>query len=147
MSTPLYSLRVRCKRDIVVARQRARQIAGLLGFAGHEQTCIAAAVFEIARSAYEVNGAGSLCFDVDEQVFRVCVDSARLSGRGLRLEKPLPSESPALAREDLEWAVRELARFSRFNLFEEIRQQNQELLHAVHELQARRAQSAALHAA
>jgi hypothetical protein len=146
MTTPLYTLKLGSRRDIVLARQRARQIAGLLGFPPAEQTCIAAAVFEIARTAYEATGSSTLCFQADDGVFRV-FPSRRPAGGCLRLEKSLPADAPALAREDLEWAVRELARFSRLNLFEEIRQQNQELLHAVHKLQTHRADPARTEAA
>lgn len=39
------------ERDVVAARQRARQISGLLGFDVHDQTRVATAVSEIARNA------------------------------------------------------------------------------------------------
>jgi anti-sigma regulatory factor (Ser/Thr protein kinase) len=44
--------------DIVRARQRARQLAGLLGFDLQEQTRIATAVSEIARNAFTYAGGG-----------------------------------------------------------------------------------------
>ena len=136
MGAPLHTLALRGKRDVVLARQRARQIAGLLGFSTSEQTCIAAVVFEIACTAYQAGGRSALHFRADDGVFRVVPVCARSAGAALWLEKPLPADGPALAHDDLEWAVRELARFSRLKLFEEIRQQNQELLHAVRELRA-----------
>ena len=42
------------EHDVVLARQRARQIAAALGFDITEQTRIATAVSEIARNAYSV---------------------------------------------------------------------------------------------
>jgi anti-sigma regulatory factor (Ser/Thr protein kinase) len=60
----------------------------------------------------------------------------------LRLDKPLPPGERDLEREDLAWMVRQLAAVDAPSLYEEVRQQNQELLQALHELQACRAQLA-----
>ena len=49
---PLMTVRVTREPDIVTARQRARQIAGLLGFQRQDQVRIATAVSEIARNAW-----------------------------------------------------------------------------------------------
>jgi signal transduction histidine kinase/ActR/RegA family two-component response regulator len=51
--------------DIVAARQRARQIAGLLGFEAQDQTRIATAVSEIARNAATYGGGGRIEFSLD----------------------------------------------------------------------------------
>lgn len=48
--------------DVVLARQRARQLAGLLGFDAQDQTRIATAVSELARNAYEYAGGGRVQF-------------------------------------------------------------------------------------
>ncbi|RPI33687.1 MAG: histidine kinase, partial [Hyphomicrobiaceae bacterium] len=53
MSTRILSVGLQQESDVVLARQRARQIAAQLGFAALEQTQIATAVSEIARNAYE----------------------------------------------------------------------------------------------
>ena len=53
--------------DVVVARQRARQIAGLVGFEAQDQTRIATAVSEIARNAMSYGGGGRLTFMLDRQ--------------------------------------------------------------------------------
>jgi signal transduction histidine kinase/DNA-binding response OmpR family regulator len=50
--------------DVVFARQRARTIAGLLGFDAQDQTRIATAVSELARNAYAYAGGGRVEFDV-----------------------------------------------------------------------------------
>jgi len=48
----------------VLARQRARQVARLLGFDGHEQTRIATAVSEIARNAFQHARGGRVVFEL-----------------------------------------------------------------------------------
>ncbi len=60
MSLPLISIFVRHERDVVAARQRARQIAARLGFEAQDQTRIATAVSEIARNAFMYAGGGKV---------------------------------------------------------------------------------------
>ena len=50
------------EHDVVLARQRARQIAELLGFDAQDQTRIATAVSEIARNAFSYAGGGRVEF-------------------------------------------------------------------------------------
>ena len=52
MSIPILSLTIQHEFDTVAARQRARQIARLLGFDAQDQTRISTAVSEIARNAF-----------------------------------------------------------------------------------------------
>src|SRR5690349_20514541 len=54
----ILTINVRDERDVVLARQRARQVAGLLGFDSQDQTRIATAVSEIARNAHMYAGGG-----------------------------------------------------------------------------------------
>lgn len=61
----LLTVRVREEQDIVAARQRARQIAALLGFDGTEQTRVATAVSELARNAYQYAGGGTVRFELE----------------------------------------------------------------------------------
>jgi len=65
MNTPLLTLEVRLELDIVLARQRARQIAGLMGFPALDQTRIATVTSEIARNALESAGGGKVEFLVE----------------------------------------------------------------------------------
>ncbi len=58
-----YALNVRS--DVVGARQRARQVAELLGFDGRDQTRIATSVSEIARNAFHYAGAGKVEFEIE----------------------------------------------------------------------------------
>lgn len=62
MSKALLTVAIKFEQDVVVARQRARQIAGLLGFDGQDQTRIATAVSEIARNAFRYAGSGKVEF-------------------------------------------------------------------------------------
>jgi signal transduction histidine kinase/CheY-like chemotaxis protein len=54
----LLSVAIQYEIDVVAARQRARQIAELLGFNPIEQTRIATAVSEVARNAFMYAGGG-----------------------------------------------------------------------------------------
>jgi signal transduction histidine kinase/DNA-binding response OmpR family regulator len=62
MSKPLLTVAIQYEQDVVVARQRARQIAALVGFDGQDQTRIATAVSEIARNAYQYARGGRVEF-------------------------------------------------------------------------------------
>ena len=64
MAANLLTTEIRYEPDIVLARQRARQIAALLGFDRLEQTQIATAVSEIARNAFQYAGGGTARFTV-----------------------------------------------------------------------------------
>jgi signal transduction histidine kinase/CheY-like chemotaxis protein len=55
------------EHDVVVARQRARRTAELLGFDRQEQTRLATAVSEIARNAFRYAGGGRVEFAVEGQ--------------------------------------------------------------------------------
>src|SRR5215510_5857408 len=56
---------IRYERDVVLARQRARQIAALVGFDVQDQTRIATAVSEIARNAFEYAAGGHVEFRLE----------------------------------------------------------------------------------
>ena len=68
MSVTLLTLQIRLEPDVVLARQRARQLAELLGFDTQEQTRIATAVSEVARNAFRYAGGGKAVFVVDPSV-------------------------------------------------------------------------------
>ena len=81
---PLWSFTVRHEQDVVEARQRAAQIAALIGFDASEQTRIATAVSEIVRNAFRYAGGGvvdvSLEGDTTPQLLIIKVADA---GRGI----------------------------------------------------------------
>jgi signal transduction histidine kinase len=60
MSGAILTLRIHAEHDVVVARRRGRQIAGLVGFDTQDQSRIATAVSEIARNAYDYAGGGKV---------------------------------------------------------------------------------------
>lgn len=60
MSTRLLAIATEKEHDIVQARLRTRQIAGLLGFVPQDQTRITTAVSEIARNAIEYGKGGRI---------------------------------------------------------------------------------------
>src|SRR3954447_14931223 len=67
MKTSILTVEIRYEQDVVLSRQRARQIAGLLGFKPQYQVHIATAVSEIARNAFRYAGGGTLEFIVEKE--------------------------------------------------------------------------------
>ncbi|HET9314259.1 MAG TPA: ATP-binding protein [Vicinamibacteria bacterium] len=65
MTRPLLTIALRSERDVVLARQRARQVARLLGFPPQDQTRLAIAVSEIARNAIQHATQGVLEFRLE----------------------------------------------------------------------------------
>ena len=63
----LSTVTVRQDEDVVAARQRASQVAGLLGFEAQDQTRIATAVSEIARNAHRYGGGGQVTYLLDRE--------------------------------------------------------------------------------
>ncbi len=84
MNMPLMSLEVRLELDIVLARQRARQLAGLLGFAQLDQTRIATATSEIARNAFRYAGGGRVEFSVKSGSVPALLIRIRERGPGIK---------------------------------------------------------------
>ena len=62
MSLPLLTVTIRLEGDVVLARQRTRAIARLLGFDVQDQTRLATATSEIARNAFEYAKGGQVDF-------------------------------------------------------------------------------------
>jgi len=63
---PLSSLAIHSERDVVTARQRARQLAALLGFHAQDQARLATATSEICRNAFRYAGKGRCEFLMEE---------------------------------------------------------------------------------
>src|SRR5579862_8776193 len=85
MSVPLLTVILKYEQDTVAARQRARQIARLLGFDNQDQTRISTAVSEIARNAFNYAGGGRVEYMLEgksaPQLFIVKISDA---GPGIR---------------------------------------------------------------
>lgn len=71
MATALYSLKIRNKRDVLLARQRARQLTKLLGYAESEQLLLASAAFELAWTTYQSRGRVALHFTLESDCLRI----------------------------------------------------------------------------
>src|SRR5215469_18353622 len=58
---------IRTEIDVVIARQRARELASQLRFSSSELTLIATAISEVARNIVIYAGAGEITFRIVEQ--------------------------------------------------------------------------------
>ena len=84
MSIRLMTVAIRQEQDVVSARQRARQIAGLAGFDAQDQARIATAVSEIARNAFRYAGGGEVEFGIEgERSPQLLAIEVRDSGPGV----------------------------------------------------------------
>jgi signal transduction histidine kinase/DNA-binding response OmpR family regulator len=66
MSLPISTIALRNERDVVQARQRAREIASLVGFDNQEQIRLATATSEMARNAFRYARGGKVSFTVQQ---------------------------------------------------------------------------------
>ncbi len=138
------------KRDVLLARQRARQIAALFHFPAQEQSCIAAGAFAVAAQALRETKTAELCFQVVDRKLLIFPRARKVEVQPgtpappntgtatdglLRLVKALPPAGAEFPPEDMVWLVNQLHQGGRFNLFEEIQHQNQEMLALIHGLQ------------
>jgi signal transduction histidine kinase/DNA-binding response OmpR family regulator len=169
------------EQDVVVARQRARQVAALIGFDPQDQTRIATAVSEIARNAYRYAGGGKVEFSLEgESAPQLLLARVRDEGPGIAnldrvlggqyrsqtgmgigilgvhrlmdqveietqpgkgtqvlLKKILPPRAPVVTRSDLARITTELVTRAPAGAYEELQEQNRELVRALAELRER----------
>jgi signal transduction histidine kinase/CheY-like chemotaxis protein len=198
MKATILTIEIRFEEDVVMIRQRSRQIAQALGFDSQDQTRIGTAVSEIARNAFQYAGWGkvefwvgngetqegnnflvsstpqALCISIRDKGKGIphlksildgqyqsatgmglgIIGSKRLmdqfqiesdqSGTTVIMTKTLPKRVPQVTAEKLGQISQELIRFSPENPYQEIQQQNQELLRTLEELQKRQAELAQL---
>jgi signal transduction histidine kinase len=179
MSFPILTVEIRYEHDVVLARQRARQIAEILGFERQDQVRLATGVSESARNAFQYAKGGKVEFIFTDDTPQCFV--ARISDKGpgihnlhsilngeyrsqtgmglgilgakrlmdqfdiqsdprgttILLGKCLPLSAPRLTGAHLGQISQRLAQQSGENAFVEMRQQNQELLATMTELQRR----------
>jgi hypothetical protein len=154
---PFLALKLRGKKDAVLARQRARRVASILSFNVHEQACIAAGTFVVACQALMLFGKARLCFQIHNQQLQIFVQdvnaeadhglqrtSKRLLGMfpevdpktPFRLTKPLPPQLHPAEEVELGWLVNQVEETASNGLFDEIVKQNQEILSLLHELRS-----------
>jgi signal transduction histidine kinase/CheY-like chemotaxis protein len=77
------TLDLRLEQDVVLARQRARQVAALLEFSPQDQTRIGTAVSEIARNAHEYARGGRVRFLLRTQGVPALVVEVKDQGPGI----------------------------------------------------------------
>jgi signal transduction histidine kinase/CheY-like chemotaxis protein len=83
MSEPILSIGLRTERDVVQARQRARELAALLGFDNQDQIRLATATSEIARNAFRYARNGVVEFSLPLDLPQQIEVSIRDSGPGI----------------------------------------------------------------
>ena len=186
-SVPLLTLNLACEPDAVSARQRARQLANLLGFDRQDQIRLATATSEITRNALQYGGGGRVEFAVEllpqpffaVQVFdagpgipdvaavlegryhsptglglglagtrrlmdRFAVETAAGKGTVVRFGKTLPAASAPLDPARLPELSAQLTGGHTQTAYEEIQQQNRELLEALEIVRRRESELAHL---
>ena len=67
-SIAILKIQILDEQDVVLARQRARQIASLLKFVEQDQIRIATAVSELARNCFQYVGKGSIEFSLQSSL-------------------------------------------------------------------------------
>jgi len=186
MTLNLLRMEIRREHDVVLVRQRARQIAAALKFDAQDQTRIATALSEIARNAFQYAGGGMVEFQIQktpEAVLQISVtdkgkgiadinlilDGKYVSQTGMGLGllgarrlmdifsvdtssqgttvvigKRISSKSPALGKKELDSLLAKIEVQAPQNAYEELQQQNQELLRTLEELRARQLELAQL---
>jgi hypothetical protein len=141
----IFTLPVKKKRDLLRARQLVRRAAGLLGFDGADQMCLAAAAFDLACQAHAAWGRANVRCEIAEDYLHVlCVPArgARWWG-GIdqpsvrRISKCLPAVSAA-ARHDIPWILKKTTELAPLDVFDEMRKINHELLRTLLELARQR---------
>lgn len=65
-NNPIAAIMLRNEHDVVHARQRAREIAAMLGFDNQEQIRLATATSEMARNAYRYAREGKVAFSIHD---------------------------------------------------------------------------------
>jgi signal transduction histidine kinase/ActR/RegA family two-component response regulator len=87
----LLTVEIRFEQDVVLARQRARQIAILLGFEAQDPTRIATAVSDVVRFSLNCGSGSKVEFFVEEESIQLLLFIARISFEKTKLNKSQPS--------------------------------------------------------
>src|SRR5207245_1268936 len=128
MSISLLNIAVRHNKDVLLARLRARQVVRLLGLRESEQVRIAALVFEIARQGIQEQESIELTFRIEEGALEVLVTEDQERAGPVRLQEPIVGRDPKLTPEDMVWLLEHMVESTPRSLFDEVQQQNQDLL-------------------
>ena len=179
MSVPIFRISLLTERDVVQARQRAREIAAELGLDNQDQIRLATATSEMARNAfrYARNGKVTLALELDfpqrlevtvsdagpgisnldeilegryrsetglgmgiigtKRLMDVFVIAADKGGTNVRMAKHIPHQQGIWTLRMAEALNRKMLERAPEGPYEEIEQQNQELLKTLQELRNR----------
>lgn len=178
MSVPILQVALQSERDVVQARQRAREVAAELGLDNQDQIRLATATSEIARNAFRYASNGKVAFSLDLEQQRIEVEVTDAGGGIPNLDEVLEGRYRSMTgmgmgiigtkrlMDDFEidtsrsgttvrmgkllpryrnnWTERSARELKQkiqgripSNPFEEIEQQNQELLKTLQELRTR----------
>ncbi|MCE9553142.1 MAG: hypothetical protein K8T91_07160 [Planctomycetes bacterium] len=135
---PFWTLRVHEKRDVLVARQKARQIAHLLHFPPLEEACIAAGTFAVAAQARDHYEICDLCFQLDHHQLVVFAkplgdEPSVPSAKSLmKLAKPVPDAARGYSVDELAFLIGRINDQAPADLFGDLSKQNQEILLLLH---------------
>ncbi|HYV37700.1 MAG TPA: hypothetical protein VE988_18595 [Gemmataceae bacterium] len=135
MDTPLLSLSLCSKRDLLRARQMARHAVNMLGYDARQQILLTAAVFDLVCQVHAQTDNATLDFDIINDHFHVVCTPGRPAARGVgsadgepvKLNKPLPAGA-TVPRADVPWMLQKLLEMAPLDVFDEMRKINQELL-------------------
>ena len=186
MALPLLRMEIRHEYDVVLVRQRARQIAAALKFDSQDQTRIATALSEVARNAFQYAGGGLVEFQIETPPAAALSITVSDKGRGIEnlreildgkyvsrtgmglgmigarrlmdvftvestsrgtkvvLGRNLPPRFSGLSKKGLDDLLTQIESQGPSNAYEELQQQNQELLRALDELRTRQLELAQL---
>jgi len=186
MALPLLRMEIRHEYDVVLVRQRARQIAAALKFDSQDQTRIATALSEVARNAFQYAGGGFVEFQIETPPTAALTITVTDKGRGIEnlreildgkyvsrtgmglgmigarrlmdvftaestsrgtkvvLGRNLPPRFSGLNKKGLDDLLAQIESPGPSNAYEELQQQNQELLRALDELRTRQLELAQL---
>src|SRR5690348_15591719 len=186
MALPLLRMEIRHEYDVVLVRQRARQIAAALKFDSQDQTRIATALSEVARNAFQYAGGGFVEFQIETPPTAALTITVIDKGRGIEnlreildgkyvsrtgmglgmigarrlmdvftvestprgtkvvLGRNLPPRFSGLNKKGLDDLLAQIESPGPSNAYEELQQQNQELLRALDELRTRQLELAQL---
>lgn len=167
MNGRILNVALESDQDVVLVRQRARQVSSLLGFANQDQVRIATAVSEVARAARQSGPGARAVFALangrDRQYLEVSVgggaagmgdleadpaivtahrlmDGCEIAdgaqGVAILMRKALPPQPP-LGASRLAQIGAELAALPGANTYQEVQQQNSELVETLAELRER----------
>ncbi|BDT60107.1 hypothetical protein MasN3_36010 [Massilia varians] len=92
-------------QDVVVVRQRARQVSELLGFSQQDQVRVATAVSEIARAACHLGSGGRAAFLLGRNLGRQYLEVVIYPGSGERRAPTAPGSGQGFSRTLPELAV------------------------------------------